>query len=298
MNFSLVYNNSGDSIPFVSQSPGTFEMLEHYVQKLNDNNHNVFEIINAPGIDAQCKELRDCITDINSFIYPFIDKHLPILQDTESCFDQYLLNKLHADWVNSQSVEYNLKDKKEKYGDVSDLVNDICELYPDDLLVGTVASVLSRLGLHERYGKLNEIIHDVERLFNRIPYRYLGDDWGVRIDNHFSKSLATNDICHFNIPFSHLGRPLYGKFENFDINFEHDDENSFDELLGFVALSLKQPQTIPFSKEYVAWCDKHNRTPSSRNIGIGNIVDLHNNLTEYRTIVYRNMHDTFSIEIV
>jgi len=297
MKFSIVYNKSGDTIPFVALGPGTFEMLEYYVQNLDDKSLNTFKTSAESDLAAKCKELRDCITDVNSFIYPFIETEITELHNNEDCLDQYVLNKLHADWVNSQSLEYNFIDKKERYSN-SDLVTEVCKLFPDDIPVAPVSSVLSRLGLDKRYGKLNQDVHNVEVLFNRINYQAADTDW-IQIDNPFSKALATNDICHFNIKFNHLGRPLCGKFETFDMNLEHNDENSFNELLGYVTISLKQPETIPFSKEYIAWCNEHDKIPSSRNIGIGNVVDIQDNLTKYRKVMYRNINDanTFSIVI-
>jgi len=296
MNFSIVYNKSGDDIQFLARSSESFELLEYYVQNLNADTANTFNFRNGADVTGLSNILIDAVDDVNTFIYPFIDSYVPDLLNIESCFDQYTLNKIHADWANNLLSEYNINDKKEKYSRDFGIVNDICNLYPDDMPIVTVSTVLSRLNLLERYSKLNEPVHELELAFNKFDYCSASEVVHV---NPFSKSLATHDVCHFNILFNHLGRPLYGKFQSFDMICEHDDENTFNELHGMVSLSLKQAETIPFSKEFIAWCKRNNKTPAGRNLGIGNIVDLQDNLTEYRKLVYRNTcnADTFSIVI-
>jgi hypothetical protein len=102
---------------------------------------------------------------------------------------------------------------------------------------------------------------------------------------------------NLKLSFNHLGRTLYDKFINFDVNLEHNDENSFNELLGFVTISLTPTQTIPLSLEYVNWCKQHNRTPIGNYLNIGNIPNISENLTKYRIIIFRNLlkNNKFSI---
>jgi hypothetical protein len=128
--------------------------------------------------------------------------------------------------------------------------------------------------------------------------KFTVDGW-VEFKNPYPKSLITNDNCNFKISFNHLGRPLYSKYQNFDTDLEYCDENTFDQLLGFVEIDLVNPQTHAYSPEYIAWCQKHNREPSGSNLNIGNMVDLNNQLAEYRSIVYRNTRNSnkFSIKL-
>jgi hypothetical protein len=73
------------------------------------------------------------------------------------------------------------------------------------------------------------------------------------------------------------------------LNLEHDDENSFDQLLGFVDLKLLPAQTIPLSQEYQQWCRTMNQVVCGNNLTLGNIPDLHERLTEYRQLIYKNL---------
>jgi hypothetical protein len=99
--------------------------------------------------------------------------------------------------------------------------------------------------------------------------------------------------------FRHLGRTLYNKFNNFDLNLDYQDENTFDQLLGFVEIGLKMPQTVELSKEYISWCKQHNKIPSGDYLNIGNIPELYSNLTKYRQVMYRNslQNNSFSIQL-
>jgi hypothetical protein len=92
---------------------------------------------------------------------------------------------------------------------------------------------------------------------------------------------------------------LYNKYQTFDTDLQYNDENSYNELLGFVSLHLVPPQTIPLSKEYTDWCVTHNKKPSGDYLNIGNIPDLKKHLTDYRLVVFRNLlqPNSFSINL-
>jgi hypothetical protein len=109
--------------------------------------------------------------------------------------------------------------------------------------------------------------------------------------------LATCDSCNFRISFNHLGRSLYEKYQNFDTDLACDDENTFDQLLGFVDLSLIRPRSHSFSEEYILWCKQHNKVPSGGFLNIGNLVDFENRLTDYRVVIYRNIKSSNSFRI-
>jgi hypothetical protein len=293
MDFSIIFQNSGDAIPFRTINDSLDEVLSYYVEKLNEQNLNTFSSPVAGKIKHAIETLHTTIVECNKFVYELLDYNIDTYS-TEEYLEQRNLNKLHADWVKSQHIKYNILEKKNKYA--SEQANRIHNIFPDDVPEPYIGSVVSRLGYADTYNQLNIGVHNLEQLFANIKF-FVGE-W-VEFPNPFPKSYITNDVCNFRFNFNHLGRSLENKFNSFDHTMEFDDENSFNELLGFVELNLMSPQTIPLSSEYVEWCKKFNKEPSGKYFNIGNIPYLNENLTKYREIIFRNslQNNVFSIQL-
>jgi hypothetical protein len=157
MNFSIVFDNTGDSIPFKSMYP---PLVEYYVDYLDKNNLNSFEIdewnntvVNGHKIQQAIDNLKNTTADINQWIDKIIDCSIPIFED-EEYLNQYNLNRLHADWVNSHSISYNIQRKRNQYFG-NKIVEQVHDIFPDDVQYPTVGSVISCLGLSAEYDKLN-----------------------------------------------------------------------------------------------------------------------------------------------
>jgi hypothetical protein len=296
MNYKLVFNGSGDEILF---DPLNQELLDFYIDQLNSQGLNDFHCKNpqlGSRILDRIQQFKGCVLEINQWLYNLAELQLEVCDD-EQYLDQRLLNKMHADWVKSQNLIYDIQ-KRRKETNFSNLSEKIHDMFPDDIQTPPLGVVISKLGFGELYNSLNEPhIHMLEIMFNNIRFS-VSDIWTKIVDNPFDKKMLTNDHANLSLSFNHLGRTLYNKFVFFDKDLEFNDENSFNELLGEITLSLKPAQTIPLSAEYVAWCKKHNKQPSGDNLNIGNIPDLYNNLTKYRIIVFRNLlsNNKFSIQ--
>ena len=93
---------------------------------------------------------------------------------------------------------------------------------------------------------------------------------------------------------------MYDKYQTFDTDLQYNDENSFNELLGFVSLHLVPSQTVPLSKEYTDWCNTHDKIPSGEYLNIGNIPNLEKHLKDYRLVVFRNLlqYNSFKIKLI
>lgn len=295
MNYILVFDSTGDEIPFV---PLNHEVLEFYVYQLERQQLNKFFSTNqglGKIILSKINALKLTVEQINEWLYDLADIKFD-LHDTESYLDQNVLNKLHADWARSQLLAYDIQ-KKRKQFNFSGIAEQIHDMFPDDIQTPPLSVVLEKIGHSKIYYSLNDPhIHGVERLFNYIGFQ-VSDTWTNIANNPFPKTILTNDMANLRISFNHLGRTLYNKFENFDMNLDYDDENSYNELLGFVSLSLVPAQTVPMSKEYTNWCKQHNREPIGEFLNIGNIPDLYENLTKYRKIVFKNLLDNNSFSI-
>jgi hypothetical protein len=296
MNFSIVFDKTGDSIPFKTTNTQTAEVLCYYVNYLDSKNLNKFSSNVGIKIKLSIEKLHSSITECNAFIYELLDSYIDT-HELEGYLNQTVLNKLHADWVNSQFIEYNIIEKRKQYNysAQSELIHN---MYSDEIPVAVVGDIVNKLGLTGKYNQINLDVHNLERLFSTLKFNVTNHSW-VEFNNPFEKNILNNDISNFSLSFNHLGRTLYNKFMYHDYDLEYNDENSYNQLLGFVDIALLAPQTIPLSIEYVAWCKQHNKVPSGDKLNIGNIPDLTERLTEYRIMVYQNtlQSNCFSIQL-
>lgn len=296
MNFLLVFENSGDALPFVSINT---DVLEYYVDSLNQLGINKFLIDQSVStlVDQNIKSLDSVIQQFNELpVRHIINVDLNRQQGT-GYLDQQYLNQLHADWVAFQRQNYHIRGQCLKHN-FSPITKAICEFYPDDEPVVRVGNVLQKLKLKREFDNINFYIHELESRFNYVRACADTDEW-IEIPNPFDKKLLTNNVANLTIDFNHLGRTLYDKFKNFDSTFKYNDENSYNELLKNVAIKLRPPETIPLSKEYVSACQATGREPKGNFLNIGNLIDLDKRLTEYRQIVYKNTlaKNKFSFEL-
>lgn len=295
MSFKLVYDHTGDTIPF---NPINQELLEFYIDQLNCQSLNGFLPVQknyGTKILDTIQEFHSCICDVNDWLYKLIGFKFHVY-DTEEYLNQQVLNELHAQWAQTQFLIYDIQQKRKEFN-YSGVAEQIHNSFPDNIQTPTLIEVLHKLNLSDQYYLLNApYIHIIECMFDNIKYT-VGDSWTKIADNPFSTSLLTNNLANIKISFQHLGRTLYNKFVNYDMKLEHNDENSFNELLGFVTISLQPAQTISLSPEYINWCKTHNKIPSGNFLNIGNIPNLYENLTNYRIIVFRNLlkNNKFSI---
>lgn len=274
MYFSLQFENSNDFLLFEANTNA--DILEYYVDLLNKQNKNRFTT------DHKFKDqnLTPLINEINEYFTRYTKQSFKVY---ENHFDRSVLNQLHAQWVSSQNIIIDARN------------TGLLDYYNDDNLFPTWGDVLTKIGKTDHFNSFNHHIHMLEDTFYNV--RYTVDDKYLNLDNPFPTDRCTNDICNFRIAFNHLGRTLYNKFESLDDELAADDINTYNELHGVVEISLRRPETIPFSKEYIEWCNKLKRPPSGMFLNLGNLVDYKNKLTEYRQILYNNNSNSFSIKI-
>ena len=295
MRFSLVFENSGDEILVDSVNQ---ELLEYYVDQMDQR--GLYKFLADPSTGEQIlssiNQLHSDIVSLNEIpIREILGQDLQTY-DTLDYLDQWTLNKMHADWACSQSQKYNVAGQLKLHR--SDITRKLHDMLPDDLQFPTVANVLNKLGINELYSELNTGIHQIEDQIREIRFQ-CNNYKMLCFDNPFSKKYVTNDICNFRLGANHLGRFFCQKYLNFDMKLQADDENTYNEFIGIVEIIFRPPETIPYSKEYTAWCRSHNREPTGTYLNFGNIVDLVDKLTMYRQIIVRNMlsNNSFSIHL-
>jgi hypothetical protein len=240
--------------------------------------------------------LHTVLEEVNDWIEELTDWRYDV-GGLENYLGQQNLNKLHAKWVNSKNQIYDIDAKRYK-NNFTGIVEHIHDMFPNDERFVMLGNLLKKLNRSHQYDQINHAIHKLESRFNQINFGMSDESW-QEFPNIFDRSILTNNIANFNLTFHHLGRTLYSKFQTFDLDLKHNDENSFDQLLGFVDLKLLPAQTIPLSREYQQWCQSINQVASGDNLTLGNIPDLPDRLTEYRHLIYKNLknNNNFSIHL-
>jgi len=287
MEFSLVFKRSGDVLPFTAVNPN---LVEYYIQEVNSASINDFAKIGSSidTITTLLNNLQDTILGINEYIHLYRGKKLDVYQ-IEEYLDQALLNKYHADWALSHEVILNI-DAMRKHTDpaVRAEFDKVHELYPDEIRDVSLSGLLQQRGKLKLYEKINTDIHALEASFKGIILEGNKSEY-YSVANKFGDSVMSNDICNLKVSFHVKGRTLYNKFAFYDMDLEYPDENNHDTQSSRIELNLSQPQTIPLSKEYIAWCESRNRVPTGDYLNLGNLTNIWDNITNYRQIVYRNL---------
>ena len=294
MSYLLVFKNSGDVITF---DPVNQEVLDFYIDQLTHQNLNNFSPVNqylGKLILNQVDSIKLSIQQVNKWLFDLADTQFEVY-NSEGYLDQRVLNHIHAQWVQIQSMPYDIQ-KKRKQFNYTGIAEQIHDMFPDDIQMPPMGVVIDKIGKKNIFNSLNvPHVHKIETMFD-IKYQ-TSTTWTKIADNHFSKKILNNNISNLSISINHLGRTLYNKFINFDHALECNDENSFNELLGYVTLNLRPSETIGYSNEYLTWCKSHNKEPIGDFLNIGNIPNLYENLTKYRIIIFKNLlaGNSFSI---
>jgi hypothetical protein len=283
MKFYLLFLGSGDYIPIVTDKP---DLVKYYVEFLENHSANQFAIMHDLPFDI-IKQYKEILDKFNSSIpgklISFDNPHNEI-----ELLDQSLLNKIHCEWVHSNHRKFKIFDLKQKYPtELQKLFDNIS----DDIPTVIFSEIIYKYDLQGLYQSVNMKLHSIESIFNQMFFQAEFDrDWGwIETENIFPKKYTSNSKGNLSLFFNHYGRHLYNKFLSFDTDLTYDDENTYNQLLGFVKLSLVPPETIPYSREYLEWCKKIGREPGGENLNIGNIVDLEDNLYNYRKMLYKNL---------
>ena len=114
MKFSLVFDKSGDSLPFESVN---CEVLNFYIEQLNQQGLNKFSAKNqnlGKIILDKIEQFRACIVEVNEWLYDLANIKIGV-HEIEDYLNQDILNQIHADWVKSQSLIYNIQEKRKKF---------------------------------------------------------------------------------------------------------------------------------------------------------------------------------------
>lgn len=288
MNFSLVFDNSGDYLPLkVSHN---HELFEYFVEQANKKSQNSF---NDDGelyrnVDKKITHLHWAVSKTNEVMYDLIDTSFNQHTDLENYLDQGYLNRLHRDWVFSHQHTINI-DKLRFSQDLnkSKLGSMLHEMLPDEIRDINTAPAMEKIGYIFPYREVNLGVHNLENSFRNVEFK-AENKWEV-FDNPFQDRMITNnDIVNFSFGYTYVGRQYYNKFKFYDLDLSCDDHYNYEKLEFAFQLNLLNPETIPFSKESMAWAESKNIKLVAEQVPIGNIIDIQDKLFDYRKILYRN----------
>jgi hypothetical protein len=293
MKFSLIFDKSGDCLPF--EVVANHELFEFFVDQATQKQQNSFSNNQKlfSELDKKITHLHWAISKTNEILYNLIGRSFDQHTDLEKYLDQNFLNKIHSDWVFSQynevdidALRYSTTLNKAKLG------NQLHELYPDEIRVVKTAPAMEKLGYIYPYEEVNLGVHCLEIAFNKQNLEFSADNkWDV-FDNPFIDSIiSNNNVTNFSFGYTYVGRQYYNKFEFFDDNLTYSDHYNYEQLQFSFQLNLQKPQTIPYSKEAIAWANTHGVPLTTDQLPIANIVDISKNLFEYRKVLFRNSRD-------
>jgi hypothetical protein len=173
MKFSLVFDNSGDVLPFeVVYNHKLFEYFVNYSDtKLQNsflNHQTLFK-----ELDKKITHLHWAVSKTNEVLYSLVGKSFEQQSNLENYLNQDFLNKTHCDWVFSQLEVADIN--KLRFSDnsnVSLLGWKLHELYPDEIRIVKTSELLEKLGYIYPYEEVNMGVHRIESAFNKTNLEF------------------------------------------------------------------------------------------------------------------------------
>jgi len=287
MKFQLVFEKSGDSIPFVTVY--NQDLLEHFVNHVDSVSKNKFSEYNlVPRAKKAIEDIKKNFEKTNEILPTLIDQEFKLPDSEDGYFDQDFLNRSHWHWVKTQKIDLNIDHMRfSKNKDLAEIGARLHDMYPDEIRDIKLAEAMKKLGYINFYEEVNMSVHRAERIFDELEFT--ADNRYDDFQNPFVSSMTSNmGRTNFYFGYTYVGRQTYDKFINYDTDLKYDDHYNYEDLELTFHLSLNKPQTIPFTEEFISWCNGHNIKPVNR-VPIGNIVGLEENLLKFRTILCRNL---------
>jgi hypothetical protein len=298
MKFSLVFDKSGDTLPF--EVKYNHELFEFFVDHTNKQSQNSFTNDQElyKNVDQKITHLHWAISKTNEILYDLIRKSFNQHTDLENYLDQQFLNKLHSDWVFSHNHNINIDDLRfSNIMSQARLGNILHELYSDDIRIVKTAPLVEKLGYIYPFREVNMGVHRLEKSFDQLEFK-ADDKWSVFGNPCLDTMVSNNDVVNFSFGYTYVGRQYYNKFKYFDSKLECSDHYNYETLEFAFQLNLSRPETIPFSKEAMHWANNQNIKLVAEQIPIANIINLESKLFDYRKMLYRNSRDNNRAKII
>jgi hypothetical protein len=295
MRFNLIFETSGDCIPF--ETKYNADLMAWFIDQANSNSYNKFsdDQIVYDTVDEKLTHCHWALSKTNEVLYDLIGQSFAQNTDLLDYLDQGFLNRQHRDWVFSQQELVNIDTLRFSTDNkMSALGWNLHDIYPDEIRNVKIAEILAHLGYKYPYEEVNMAVHRLEMFFaENIEFKSQAK-WNVVDNPNYTDFVSNNDKVNFSFGYTYVGRQYYDKWKYWDTNLVEDDHYNYETLEWAFQINLDRPQTIPFSQEFLDWCKLQNVPTVSTQIPIGNIIDLENNLKTYRSLLYKNSKDNNS----
>jgi hypothetical protein len=289
MRFSVVFNNSNDSILF--ETVYNADLLTYFVDKANSKGYNLFSDHRRvdKGLLPLLGHCNAMVNKIDNVLCDLCNIKFPKTSTLLDCLDQRWLNQVHALWAKSQQRTIDIDElcwsplaQRRLLGKM------LHEKYPDTIRRVPLADALSKLGHIDAYEEVNMSVHRLESFLSKNIEFSCDAKWQVFNNPLHDCMVSNNDTVNFLFGYTYVGRQFYNKWQHFDTELEFDDHYNYEQLEWAFDINLARPQTVPYSKEFLAWCKLKGVAPITTQIPIANIVDLDKNLSYYRRMLYTN----------
>jgi hypothetical protein len=300
MKFSLVFDNSGDVLPF--NVVHNHELFAFFVETANKVGQNAFlnEQLLFRQLDPKLTHLHWALSKTNEVLYDLIERCFKQHDVLENYLDQDFLNMTHCEWVHSQYIDIDIDTLRHSVNRGQARIGNVLhDLYPDEIRRIKTIPALEKLGYRYPYEEVNMAIHRLESSFNRVNLEFKADQkWDVFANPFLDSMVSNNDVVNFSFGYTYVGRQYYDKFVNFDTTLQYNDHYNYESLEFAFQLNLAKPQTVPYSSEFTSWATKNNVKPVTTQIPIANLENIDDRLFDYRKILYKNSRDNNRASIV
>jgi len=298
MKFFIVFDNSGDTIPF--EVKYNHELFEYFLSKVNSESQNSFSMGRDfyKEVNQKITHLHWAISKTNEIFYDLFGFSFPEETNLDNYVDQSFLNKIHCDWTFSHDHTLNIDALRMSSNSTrSYFGNMLHEQYPDEIRKIKTAPLLEKIGYIYPYREINMGIHRLENSFGNIEMK-AENKWEVFANPFVDKMVTNNDVVNFSFGYTYVGRQYYNKFKFFDTELACSDNYNYENLEFAFQINLLKQETIPFSKESIDWANRHNIKLVAEQIPIANIVDLEDKLFDYRKVLYKNSQKENQAKII
>jgi len=298
MKFFIVFDNSGDTIPF--EVKYNHELFEYFLSKVNSESQNSFSMGRDfyKEVNQKITHLHWAISKTNEIFYDLFGFSFPEETNLDNYVDQSFLNKIHCDWTFSHDHTLNIDALRMSSNSTrSYFGNMLHEQYPDEIRKIKTAPLLEKIGYIYPYREINMGIHRLENSFGNIEMK-AENKWEVFANPFVDKMVTNNDVVNFSFGYTYVGRQYYNKFKFFDTELACSDNYNYENLEFAFQINLLKQETIPFSKESIDWANRHNIKLVAEQIPIANIVDLEEKLFDYRKVLYKNSQKENQAKII
>lgn len=289
MKFSLVFDTSGDHIDF--DVVHNADILQYLVESSTTEQCNEFGDGGhiAKDVDRLLTDLRRALTLTNAHLYDLCGLKFAEHTDLLRYLDQGVLNQQHENWVDSQKIVIDIDRLRFCSAPAASRLGwQLHDQYSDDIRQISLAEAMSKLGYIWPYEEVNMTVHRLEAFWRtNIEYKSK-KKWEVFTNPFRDTMISNNDIVNFSLGYTYVGRQYYDKWRHWDTELACHDHYNYETLEFAFQVNLDRPQTISYSPEFVTWCQQQKVPTITTQIPIANAIDIADNLTHYRTILYTN----------